>query len=31
MAAGIVKRFMSIQDIVNLIPVQTPKKRGHYK
>lgn len=31
MAAGITKRFMSIEDIANLIPVEAPKKRGSYK
>ncbi len=31
MAAGLTKRFMSIEDIVNLIPVEATKKRGKYK
>ncbi|HYF29761.1 MAG TPA: DDE-type integrase/transposase/recombinase [Chitinophagaceae bacterium] len=31
MAAGLTKRFMSIEDIVNLLPVEEPKKRGSYK
>ena len=31
MAAGITKRFMSIEDIVNLVVEETPKKRGSYK
>ena len=31
MAAGLTKRFMSIEDIANLIPVEAPKKRGSYK
>jgi IS1 family transposase len=31
MAAGITKKFMSIEDIARLIPVETPKKRGNYK
>ena len=31
MAAGLTKRFMSIEDIVNLVPVEAPKKRGAYK
>lgn len=30
MAAGLTKRFMSIEDIANLV-VETPKKRGIYK
>jgi len=31
MAAGLTKRFMSIEDIVNLAPMEAPKKRGAYK
>lgn len=31
MAAGITKRFMSIEDIANLVVVPAPKKRGKYK
>ena len=31
MAAGLTKRFMSIEGMVNLVPVETPKKRGAYK
>lgn len=31
MQAGLTKRVMSIEDIVNLIPTETPKKRGTYK
>jgi hypothetical protein len=31
MAAGLTKRFMSIEDIVNLVPIEAPKKRGSYK
>ena len=31
MAAGITKRFMSIEDIANLAPIEVPKKRGVYK
>ncbi|MBS1737901.1 MAG: DDE-type integrase/transposase/recombinase [Bacteroidetes bacterium] len=31
MAAGITKRFMSIEDIVRLAPIEAPKKRGVYK
>jgi len=31
MAAGLTKRFMSVEDIVNLVPVAAPKKRGAYK
>jgi len=31
MAAGVTKRFMTIEDIANLIPVEPPKKRGRYK
>jgi IS1 family transposase len=29
--AGLTKRFMSIEDIVNLVPVEESKKRGPYK
>jgi IS1 family transposase len=31
MQAGLMKKPMTIADIVNLIPVETPKKRGSYK
>jgi len=31
MAAGLRKRFMSIEDIVNLVAEEAPKKRGRYK
>jgi hypothetical protein len=31
MAAGLTKGFMSIEDIVNLVPVEAPMKRGAYK
>ena len=31
MAAGLMKGFMSIEDIVNLVPDPTVKKRGSYK
>lgn len=31
MAAGLTKRFMSIEDIVNLVPEPEAKKRGSYK
>jgi len=31
MAAGLTKRFMSIGDIANLVPIEVPKKRGPYK
>ena len=31
MQAGLTKRVMSIEDIVNLIPMEAPKKRGSYK
>jgi hypothetical protein len=31
MAAGLTKGFMSIGDIVNLVPDAAPKKRGSYK
>jgi hypothetical protein len=31
MAAGITKRFMSIEDIANLVSYEAPKKRGSYK
>lgn len=31
MAAGITKRFMSIEDIVNLVAAPVAKKRGEYK
>lgn len=30
MAAGITKRFMSIEDIANLADIEAPKKRGNY-
>lgn len=31
MQAGLSKRLMSIEDIVNLVPVEVTKKRGNYK
>jgi len=31
MAAGLMKGFMSIEDIVNLIPEKKQGKRGSYK
>jgi hypothetical protein len=31
MAAGLTKRFMSIEDIVRLAPEDEPKKRGSHK
>jgi len=31
MAAGLTKRFMSIEDIVKLVPDEAPKARGNYK
>ena len=31
MAAGITKRFMSLQDIANLVVDEAAKKRGSYK
>jgi hypothetical protein len=31
MAAGLTKRFMSIEDIANLVVVGAPKTRGKYK
>jgi len=31
MAAGLTKRFMSIADIINLVPVEAPKKKGSFK
>ena len=31
MATGLTKGFMSMEDIVNLVPVEAPKKRGAYK
>jgi IS1 family transposase len=31
MAAGLTKRFMTIEDIVNLVPEAVAKKRGKYK
>lgn len=31
MAAGLTKRFMSITDIANLVPLPVAKKRGNYK
>lgn len=31
MAAGLTKRFMSLEDIANLVPDEAPKKRGSYK
>ncbi len=31
MQAGLIKRVMSIEDIVNLAPIELPKQRGNYK
>jgi hypothetical protein len=31
MAAGLTKRFMSLEDVVRLVPEDEPKKRGSYK
>ena len=31
MQVGLIKRLMSIEDIVNLVEVEAPKKRGSYK
>lgn len=31
MQAGLAKRVMTLEDIVNLVPVEAPKKRGNYK
>jgi len=31
MAAGITKRFMTLEDIANLVKYEVPKKRGDYK
>jgi hypothetical protein len=31
MAAGLMKGFMSIEDIVRLVPEKTQDKRGNYK
>lgn len=31
MAAGLTKRFMSIEDIANLVRIEAPKTRGSYK
>jgi hypothetical protein len=31
MDAGLMKKFMSIEDIVNLVPERTQGKRGSYK
>ena len=31
MAAGLTKRFMSLEDVVRLVPEEQPKKRGSYK
>ena len=31
MAAGLTKRFMSIEEIVNLVPKPVAQKRGSYK
>lgn len=31
MAAGLIKHFMSIEDIVKLVPEEAPKARGNYK
>ena len=30
MAAGLTKRFLSIEDVVNLVPIEAPKKRNGY-
>jgi IS1 family transposase len=30
-ASGLTKRFMSIEDIANLVEIEAPKKRGKYK
>ena len=31
MQAGLIKRLMTIEDIVNLVEIEAPKKRGVYK
>jgi hypothetical protein len=31
MAAGLTKRFMGIEDIIDLVPEPVGKKRGEYK
>jgi hypothetical protein len=31
MADGLTKRFVTLEDIVNLVPEEAPKKRGAYK
>ena len=31
MQAGLTKRFMSIEDIANLVEIEAPKTRGKYK
>ena len=31
MAAGLTKSFMSIEDIVKLVPIEEQKKRGSYQ
>jgi len=31
MAAGLTKRFISLEDVVNLVPEDASKKRGSYK
>lgn len=31
MEAGLIKRLMTIEDIVNLVQVEAPKKGGAYK
>jgi hypothetical protein len=31
MQAGLTKRGMTLEDIVNLVPVGMPKKKGNYK
>jgi hypothetical protein len=31
MQAGLMKRVMSIEDIANLVQIESPKKRGSYK
>jgi len=30
MAAGLTKRFLSIEDVVNLVPIEAHKKRSGY-
>jgi len=31
MRAGLIKKMMTIDDIANLVIIETPKKRGIYK